>query len=131
MDRIAHQDLEMVPVLGQQLEFEAVGNRIDVPGLRLRLESAHDETADLLLVVEVAVGVADHRHVGRDAGDRLGDEIEVLGGVERHVDAGETPEFARPLSGAVDDRLAGDRALRRRPFASGRRRRARRDDRRR
>ena len=96
VDRVLHQDLEVVPVLGQELEFEAVGNRIDVPRLRFRLEAAHDEAADFLLVVEVAVGVADHRHVGRHAGDRLGHEIEVLGGIERHRDAGRAARIRAP-----------------------------------
>ena len=103
---LRHQDLELVPVLGQQLELEAVGDRVDVPRLRLRLEAAHHEAADLLLVVDEAVGIADHRQVGRDAGDRLGDDVEVLGRVQRHVDAGEAPELARPLPAAVDERLA-------------------------
>ena len=110
MDRVAHQDLEVVPILGQELELEAVGNRVDVPRLGHGLEAAHHESADFLLVVEIAVGIADHRQVGRHAGDRLGDEIEVLRGVERHVDAGAAAERARPLAAAVDERLARDRA---------------------
>ena len=61
---LRHQDLELVPVLGQQLELEAVGNRIDVPRLGHRLEAAHHEAADLLLVVDEAVGIADHRQSG-------------------------------------------------------------------
>ena len=111
MDRIAHQDLEVVPVLRQQLEFESVWDRLDVPRFRLGLEAAHDEPADFLLVIQVAVGIANHRHVGSHAGDRLGDEVEVLGGVERHVDAGEAPERASPLAPAIDECFAGDRAL--------------------
>ena len=98
VDRVLHQHLEVIPVLGQQLELEAVGDRVDVPRLRLGLEAAHDEPADFLLVVEVAVRIAYHRHVRRNAGNRLGDEVEVLGGVERDRDTREAPERARPLA---------------------------------
>ena len=70
VNRVGHQDLELVPVLRQQLEFEAVGNRRHVPRLGRGLEAAHDEAADFLLVVDEAVGIANHRKVGRDAGDR-------------------------------------------------------------
>ena len=43
-----------------------------------------------------------------DAVDAVGDDVEVLGRPERHVDAGERAELPRPLAGAVDDDLAGD-----------------------
>ncbi len=112
VDRVAHQDFEMVPVLGQQLEFESFGNRVDVPRLGLRLEPAHHDAADFLLVVEIAVRIAYDGHVGRDAGDRLRDQVEMLGGVERNRDAGKAAECARPLPRAIDERLARDR-----PFA--------------
>ena len=35
----------------------------------------------------------------------------MLGGVERHVDAGKAPERASPLAAAIDERFAGDRAF--------------------
>ena len=110
VDRVLHQDLELVPVLRQQLELEAVRDRRHVPRLGDGLEAAHHEAADFLLVVDEAVGIADHGQVGRHAGDRLRDDVEVLGGVERHVDAGAAAELARPLPGAVDERLAADLA---------------------
>ena len=110
MNRVGHQDFELVPVLRQQLEFEAVGNRRHVPRLGLGLESAHDEAAHFLLVVDEAVGIANHRKVGRDAGDRPGDDVEVLGGVERHVDAGAAAELARPLAAAIDQGRAANLA---------------------
>ena len=107
--RVRHQRLELVPVLGEELELEALGDRVDVPGLRDRLEAAHHEAAHFLLEVDVAVRVAHDRMVGSDAGDRLGDDVEVLGRVERDVDAREPAERARPLAGAIDDDLALDR----------------------
>jgi hypothetical protein len=111
MDRVLHQDLEVIPVLGQQLELEAIGNRIHRPRLRLRLETAHDEPADFFLVVEIPVGVAYDRHVGRNTLDRLGDQVEVLRRIERHVDSGEASERAGPLPPAVDERFTGDRSF--------------------
>jgi hypothetical protein len=75
---VLHQDLEVVPVLGQELELEDIGKRIHIPRLGLGLEAAHHETADFLLVVEKAVGVADHGQVRCHPGDRLGHQVEML-----------------------------------------------------
>src|SRR6185312_7086175 len=102
--------LELVPILGEQLELEAIRNPLDVPWLGLRLEAADDETADLFLEVDVAVRIANDGHVGCDAFDRLGDDVEMLGGLQGHGDACERAEFARPLAGAIDDVFATDGA---------------------
>ena len=99
----------MVPILFQQLEFERVRDLVRRhPRLGLRLEAADDQPADLLLEVGVAVGVAQDRQVGVHAVDRLGDDVEVLGGVQRHVDAGHRADLLGPLPGAVDDDLGLD-----------------------
>ena len=55
----------------------------------------------------------------------------MLGGVERNGDAGGAAERARPLSAAIDDRLAGDRSLVAGRLSSARRARGRRARRRR
>ncbi len=112
----------MVPILFQELEFERVGNLVGThPRLGLRLEAADDQPADLLLEVRVAVGVAQDRHVGCTPSMRLGDDVEVLGGVQRDVDARHGADLLGPLARAVDDDLgldvaavgahAGDRAV--------------------
>ena len=106
--RRRHQRLELLPVLVQELELEGRRDRVDSPRLGLRLEAAHQQTADLFLVVDAAVGIAQHRQHRVHAGDLLGDDIEVLRRPERHVDAGQRAELPRPLAGAVDDDLAGD-----------------------
>ena len=94
----------MVPILFQQLEFERVGNRVGThPRLGLRLEAADDQPADLLLEVGVAVRVAQDRHVGVHAVDRLGDDVEVLGGVQRDVHARHRADLLGPLARTVDD----------------------------
>ncbi len=88
MNRVSHQRLELLPVLVEQLELEARRDRIEVPWLGDRFEAAHDEPADLFLVVDEAVGIADHRKLRGDAIDLSGDEVEVLGRIQRYVDAG-------------------------------------------
>ncbi len=102
----------MVPVLVEQLELEGVGDLLGGdPRLRLRLEPADDEPADLLLDVGPAVGVAQDRQVAVHALDLLGDDVEVLGGVQRHPDPGQGTDRLGPLAGAVDDHLALDVAV--------------------
>ena len=46
-----------------------------------------------------------------EALDLLGDEVVVLGGLQRDVDAGRVAELARPHAGAVDDELGLDVAV--------------------
>ena len=106
MDRVPHQDLEVVPILRQKLEFEIVRDGADVPRFGDRLEATHDQAADFLLVIDVAVGVAHDRQVRAHARDRAGDDVEMLRGIERYVCSGQSAEFARPLSRAIGDRLA-------------------------
>ena len=76
------------------------------PRLGVGLERADDQAAGLLLEVRPAVGVAHDRQVGVDAGHGLGDDVEVLGGVQRDGDPGEVSDRLGPLAGAVDDHLA-------------------------
>ncbi len=109
---VVHQDLEMVPILLQQLEFERIRDVVGrYPRLGLRLEATDDEPADLLLEVRVAVGVAQDRQVGVHTVDVLGDDVEVLGRMQRHVDACHRADLFGPLPGAVDDDLGLDVAL--------------------
>ena len=104
-----HQDAEVVPVLLEELELERVRQRVGGdPRLCRRLESADDETADLLLDVRVPVGVAQDGEVRVDALDCLGHHVEVLGRVEGDVDAAQEADGLRPLAGAVHDHLGLD-----------------------
>ncbi|CAB4737336.1 unannotated protein [freshwater metagenome] len=112
VQRALHEDLEVVPVLVQQLELERVRELVGRdPGLRHRLEPADDEPADLLLHIGVAVGVAEDRHHPIDALDLVGHDVEVLGGVQRHVHAGHRADGLRPLPRAVHDDAGLDVAL--------------------
>ena len=106
-----HDRLEMVPVVVEELEGEVLGDALLGPGPGVGLVAAHDEAADLLLVVGEAVGVAQGGEAGGDAVDLLGDEVLVLDADEGDVDAGRGGELAGPLAGAEDELLAGDAAL--------------------
>ena len=113
MQRIFHQDRELIPVLRQQLEGEIGGQLVRrEPRLGLRLEPAHDEPADFLLEVRVAVGVAQHRKVRPDAVDDVRHHVEVLGRVQRHIHPAQRADLLGPLPGAVDDDLGLDIAPR-------------------
>src|SRR5438132_667741 len=98
----------MVPVVLEELELEFVRHVGDIPSDRIRLVAAEDEAADLLLEIGAAVGVADGGNAGRDAGDLLGDDVLVLDWLDRHADAGERSDLARPDTGGEHHLLAND-----------------------
>src|SRR6185312_17074847 len=98
-----HQDLELVPVVLQEREFEIVGNAVHAPRLGVRLETAHHQAADLLLEIDVPIGIAHDRQVGMHAFDLAGDDVTVLGRMHRDSDAAHFADLARPLARAVDD----------------------------
>ena len=110
-ERLLHERLEVVPVVVQQRIVEALGDAVLGPGDRIRLVAAHDQATHLLLEVDQPVRVAQSRQVARHPLDRLGHDVLVLDRNQRHVDAGQRCDLARPLPGAVDHHLAGDRAL--------------------
>ena len=110
-ERLLHERLEVVPVVVQQRIVEALGDAVLGPGDRVRFVAAHDQAADLLLEVDQPVRVAQGRQVARDPLDRLGYDVLVLHRNQRHVDPGQRRDLARPLPGAVDHHLAGDRTL--------------------
>ena len=97
----------MVEVLGELVELEVL--RRKAPGFRHRLEGSEQHLARVLLVVGALVGHAQHGQ-GSEIRDRLGDDVEVLAGLERDVRAEHPAEVARPHAAAVHDVLAGDGA---------------------
>ena len=107
-EAVLHEDFELVPVVGEQGELEIGGDPVHAPGLGLGLETAEDQAAHLFLEVDVAVGVAHHREVGRDTVDLPGDDVHVLARMERHGDVGQPAHLPGPLPGAVDDDVARD-----------------------
>ena len=76
---------DVVPVLAQRAEGEVAGDAVEVPHLAPGLEEAGHDLAGLLLEVRVVAGVAQHRRVSVES-QGLGDDVEVLAGLQRHVD---------------------------------------------
>ena len=74
--------LEMREILRQLVEAEILGDAGHAPRLGDRLEGAEHHLAGVFLVVGALVRHAQHRQA-RQPGDRLGDEIEMLAGVQR------------------------------------------------
>ncbi len=106
---LVHQHREVVPVLLEELELERVRQVVGrAPRFGLGLEAADHQAAGLLLEVGPAVRVAHDRQVWVDALDPLGDDVEVLGRVQRHAHADQVTERLGPLAGAVDDDLGLD-----------------------
>jgi len=101
----------MIEILRQFAEFEILGNSVERPGLGARFESAEQQLAGVLLVIGAGVGVAQHGQVGRQAGEGLGDDIEVLAGLQRRADAGALGERAGPQPRRQHDDVGGDLAL--------------------
>lgn len=78
----------MVEILGQLVETEIVGDFIRAPGFGHRLEGAKQDFAGVLLVVGAFVRHPQHGQIARKIGNRFGDDVEMLAGVQRNVDAG-------------------------------------------
>jgi len=114
-DRLHHMLLEMVEIIVEQPELPVVGHLAargrQIPGLRIGLIAAHHQAADLFLEIGPPVGVAQRRRIRRQPGNPVGDDILVADRLQGHADAGHRAELARPLPGAVDHPVAGDRAL--------------------
>ena len=101
----------MIPVLRQAGEREVVRQLRLGEGLGARLEEPDEETADLFPRIDVGVGVARDRQTVVDAVDCVGDEIAVLHRMQRHGNAGQAADVARPRAAGQHRGLAGDSAL--------------------
>ena len=99
--------LEMVDILGELVKLEIGGDPVHAPGLGHRLEGAEHHLAGVLLVIGAFVGHPQHRQ-RREPGVRLGDHVEMLAGVERHVGAEHPADRMAPHAGAVHHVVAGD-----------------------
>ena len=70
MQHLLEQQVEVIPVVGQQLELELLGNSVQEDGFGDGFEAAHHETAAPFANVDVTVGIANHRQHRVNA-DRL------------------------------------------------------------
>ncbi len=78
--------LEMVEILGQLVELEVLGDAVHAPGFATRLERAQQDLARVFLVIGAFVRHAQDRQLLQPV-DRLGHDVEMLAGLQRHVDA--------------------------------------------
>ena len=97
-----------VPVRRDGAEGEVGRRSVELPRRAHRLEQPDQQAAALLAVVGVAVRVLDDRQVAVHAVDGLGEQVVVLGGLQRDVDADAAPELARPQARRDHDGLALD-----------------------
>ena len=101
-----------VPVGGDLTEREARRDPGYLPRRADRLEQAKHQSAALLPVIAVVGGVLQHRPAAVHPLDRLGQQVVVLGGLQRDAHPGQLAEFPRPHAGAVDNVLGLDVAAR-------------------
>ena len=101
-----------VPVGRDFAKREVRRDALHLPRRADRLEQAEHQAAALFPVVAVVGGVLQHRPVPVDLPDRLGQQVVVLGGLQRDGDPGQLAEFPCPHPGAVDDVLGLDVAAR-------------------
>ena len=97
-----------IPIGWNLAEGEILRNSVDMPWRADRLEQADQQAADFLAEVAVGRRVFEHRHRRREARDRLGDQVVVLGRLVRDGDAVALAELARPHACAVDHILRLD-----------------------
>ncbi len=116
-ERALGDRLEPRPLLLQQAVVEVLRDRrVDVPGIRVPLVAADDQTAHLLSHVDEAVGVAERREVGPDTLDRAGDQILVLHRDDGDLHTGHAPELVGPQASrdhhhlGLDATVVGDGA---------------------
>ncbi len=109
---------DAVEVGRQQLVAEIPGRVDRRPRLAGLLIGAEQDAVALLARVDLALEVehADHLAAGRlveglDLRHRLGQEIHVLHGEHRQLDADHAADLARPQAAAIDDMLGLHRAL--------------------
>ena len=111
-----HRPLEVgshaVPVRRQLAEGEVRRDAADVPRRADRFEETDHQAAPLFAVVAVRRRIFEDRPVRIDAGNGVGDEVVVLGGLQRDRHAVHLAQLSCPHARAVDDVLALDLALR-------------------
>ena len=97
----------MIEVFGQLVELKAFGDPVHAPGFGFWLKGAQQDLSRVFLVIGAFVGNPKDRHLGQTA-DAFGHDIEVLAGLQRHIDARHLANLMAPHARAVHDHVAGD-----------------------
>jgi len=101
LHRPLHIGSHPLPIRLDLPEGEVLRHPIHHPGGTHRLEEADHQSPNFVSVVGVAGRVLEDRHVWRQVVDLFGDEVVVLGGLERNVHPGQFAELPGPHSCAV------------------------------
>ena len=129
VDRRVDMRLQPLDVAGEQVLAEAVRHAVDEAGRRAFLIGAEDQALPFLAHVVGRVAFPQHRHLGQallvaldQRRMRLGDDVLVLDGDDRNVEADHGRGLARIVAGRRDHVLASDVALlgAHQPFAARR-----------
>ena len=91
---------QVVPVLVQLHERSVGRQAFGTEGLGDRFERPDQQSSGVLLDVDAVVGVSQGRQAGGKVGHRLGDQVEVLAGVEGDVHTGLSAQLVGPHAGA-------------------------------
>ena len=106
----SEERLHPFPVRRELAEREVPRDPVQRPRRADRLEQADEHAVALRPVVAVVIRVLDHRQVRVHSRHGVGQQVVVLGGLERHGHPGERAELARPHPGRVDHDLRLDAA---------------------
>ena len=90
------------------MKLERVGNALHAPWFCLGLETTHQQATNLLLEIDIAVGIAQAGQVGVDFCDLASDDIHVFAGVQRDRQADTGAKRSRPHAARDDNRVGGD-----------------------
>ena len=110
VERVMHHRLEMIPVLGKQLESEIMTNPFRIDRFAHRLETADEQAAGVIADVEMTVMIRQCRQIAADAVHRLGQKIEMLARPGRHFGPGHGGGLAAPQPRAQRDGVTSDGA---------------------
>ena len=109
--RLGERQLELSPIL---LEFDELllGGQIrHRERLAPRLERSDEQFTGLLLDIDVAIRVAEHRQRRHDPVEGLGHHVHVFARIKRHADAQLGRQVAGPQPAAENQRFALDGAV--------------------
>ncbi len=109
--RVGQVPAHPLPVRRQHRESQVLRDLVERPRRALGLEQADQDAARFLPVVAVAIRVLHDGKVRMRPCHRFGDQVVVLGCLERQGDAGKLAELATPHPGRVHDRVALDGAV--------------------
>ena len=109
--RARQNGLKVVKILGQGIKFKVLGNAIHAPGFGFRLERSQQNLAGIFLVIGTFIRYAQNRQIGCQPVNTLGDNVEMLAGMQRHRYAGLCPDFACPHATGIHHIISFNRTL--------------------